>query len=507
MNQLTAHWASAPLGEIALVLQGQSPPGSTYNALGIGLPFLQGKAEFGALHPSHDKWCSAPVRTAEKGDILLSIRAPVGPTNLADQIYCIGRGLAAIRVPRSMSPRFVLHYLRWTAPTLVDHATGTTFDAIGGGVLRDHQIAIPPRGEQDRIVDAIESYLSRLDAAVASLEQARAKLKAYRASVLKAAVEGRLVPTEAELARAEKRDYEPADVLLKRILVERRRRWEEAELAKFKAAGRAPKDDKWKATYKEPAAPNTSGLPSLPEGWCWVNWSQVGFSQNGRLFPSGEYTNEGVRLLRPGNLHESGRVSWNEKNTKHLPAGWATRYSEFIINGRELVLNLTAQSLKDEFLGRICITSLGERCLLNQRIARLKPVLASERYLLWLFKSHWFRQFVASLNTGSLIQHMFTSQLADFVLPLPPLVEQENIADEVERLLTVGEVLSDGVTANGARIARLRQAVLKRAFEGKLVDPGPNDEPAEKLLARIRAERAATPTEKKSRARRVGSAR
>ncbi len=93
--------------------------------------------------------------------------------------------------------------------------------------------------------------------------------------MLKAAVEGRLVPTEAELARAEGRDYEPASVLLERILAERRRRWEEAELAKMKAKGKAPKDDRWKAKYKEPVEPDTSDLPELPEGWCWASQEQV----------------------------------------------------------------------------------------------------------------------------------------------------------------------------------------------------------------------------------------
>jgi type I restriction enzyme S subunit len=134
---------------------------------------------------------------------------------------------------------------------------------------------LPPLPEQHRIVEAIESYFTRLDDAVATLERVRRNLKRYRASVLKAAVEGRLVPTEAELARAEGRDYEPASVLLERILTERRRRWEEAELAKMKAKGKEPKDDKWKAKYVKPVAPDTSALPVLPEGWCWTTIDQL----------------------------------------------------------------------------------------------------------------------------------------------------------------------------------------------------------------------------------------
>ena len=125
---------------------------------------------------------------------------------------------------------------------------------------------MPPLPEQHRIVAAIESYFTRLDDAVATLERVQRNLKRYRASVLKAAVEGRLVPTEAELARAEGRDYEPASVLLERILAERRRRWEEAELAKLKAKGKTPKDDKWKAKYTEPVAPDTSDCRSCRRG-------------------------------------------------------------------------------------------------------------------------------------------------------------------------------------------------------------------------------------------------
>ena len=90
------------------------------------------------------------------------------------------------------------------------------------------------------------------------MERARANLKRYRACVLKAAVEGRLVPTEAELARKKGRDYEPASVLLDHILTERRRRWEDSELARMKATGNPPKDDRWKLKYKSPKAPDAS---------------------------------------------------------------------------------------------------------------------------------------------------------------------------------------------------------------------------------------------------------
>ena len=121
-------------------------------------------------------------------------------------------------------------------------------------------IPLAPLAEQHRIMAEIETQFTRLDASVAALRRAQANLKRYRASVLKDACEGRLVPTEAELARSEGRDYESADVLLERILVERRSRWESQE--------------KRRGKYKEPSAPDTSAMPELPEGWVWSSMGQ-----------------------------------------------------------------------------------------------------------------------------------------------------------------------------------------------------------------------------------------
>ena len=214
VRNLPEGWKAAALADVCLVVQGQSPPGETYNADGMGLPFLQGKAEFGETYPTAVKWCSAPTKIAQPEDVLMSIRAPVGPTNLCPAQSCIGRGLAAIRPQGDIPSKYVLYSLRATEQELRSNATGTTFEAIRGDDLRCHRIAVAPLAEQRRIVAEIETQFTRLDASVTALRRAQANLKRYRASVLKAACDGQLVPTEAELARSEGRDYEPAGVLL-----------------------------------------------------------------------------------------------------------------------------------------------------------------------------------------------------------------------------------------------------------------------------------------------------
>jgi type I restriction enzyme S subunit len=356
-------------------------------------------------------------------------------------------------------------------------SSGVNINNLRRQHIEDMPIPLAPLSEQRRIVEKIEELFAKLDTGVKSLKQTQALLKSYRRSVLKAAVEGEL---SREWREAHRDELEPASELLERILQERREKF----------TGKK---------YKEPVPPDTSELSALPNGWEWATWAQIGTSQNGRAFPSKEYSSSGVKLLRPGNLHADGLVRWTEKNTRYMPEKWATDYPSHLVGPRELVINLTAQSLADEFLGRVCFTGSGEHCLLNQRIARLTPTTVLPKYLLWMFKSHVFRRYVDSLNTGSLIQHMFTSQIAEFSLPLPPLEEQRFIVEEVERRLSVVDKLEATVETNLKQANGLRQSILKRAFSGELVPQGPDDEPASVLLERIRAERqAAKPKARKS---------
>src|SRR4029079_5488220 len=111
----------------------------------------------------------------------------------------------------------------------------------------------------------------------------------------------------------------------------------------------------------------------VPEGWRVARVDALVAIQNGRAFPSAEYQESGLRLVRPGNLHVSGRLEWSGDNTVCLPESWAKECPEFVLGSGELLMNLTAQSLKDEFLGRVCVKSDSNPALLNQRIARFIP--------------------------------------------------------------------------------------------------------------------------------------
>jgi type I restriction enzyme S subunit len=183
-------WASARLDQVADVILGQSPPGSSYNGEGVGLPFFQGKAEFGSLRPVIRKWTSDPKKVASSDDVLLSVRAPVGPTNLAPCDCSIGRGLAAIHPLGDIDPRYILWGLRATEVVLARGATGTTFGAVSGSQVRAHALPLAPLREQRRIVAAIEEALSRLDAAEESLRRGDRRLRALRAAAVEQSLDG-----------------------------------------------------------------------------------------------------------------------------------------------------------------------------------------------------------------------------------------------------------------------------------------------------------------------------
>jgi type I restriction enzyme S subunit len=371
---------------------------------------------------------------------------------------------------------------------------GALYPAVRPKDVRSHTISIAPLGEQHRIVAEIEKHFTRLDASVAALERARGNLKRYRAAVLKAACGGRLVPTEAELVRAEGREYEPADVLLERILKERRAEWEADQLAKMRAAGKEPKDDRWKIKYKDLATPDTTILPELPEGWAWASAAQLssGVDHSLTIGPFGsdlkvsDYREQGVPLVFVRNIRakvfggaDTSKVS--EDKARELRAHWVSP-------GDILVTKMGDPP------GDACLYPDGQPvAVITADCIKLRPnaELTDSQFLVHAINSHVVRPQILAITKGVAQLKVSLARFKTIVIPLPPLAEQHRIVAEVERRLSLVEEMELVVEHSVKRAERLRQAVLKRAFEGNLVPQDPNDEPASVLLERIRAERAA----------------
>ncbi|WP_152050242.1 restriction endonuclease subunit S [Tautonia marina] len=361
----------------------------------------------------------------------------------------------------------------------------TNLASINLTKLSAFPVPIPPSAEQRRIVAAIEEHFSRLDEGIAALESARARLRRYRASVLKAACEGRLVPTEAELARAEGHDYEPADRLLSRILQHRRSRWEADQLAKLHAQGKPPKDDRWKAKYAEPNPPDTSSLPELPEGWTWAAAAQIAEIQGGiQKQPKRTPKENAYPFLRVANVYRN-RLELDDVHRIEL---FGDELDKLRLQPGDLLI-VEGNGSPTE-IGRMAIWNGAiSDCVHQNHIIRARLVgdlPPSYVGCYWNSPDGSSRVMQVSSSTSGL-HTLSVTKVNALPVALPPLAEQHRIVAEVERRLSLINALDAALAAGLKRVERLRQAILKRAFSGRLVPQDPADEPASALLERIRA--------------------
>ncbi len=449
-------WRVAALQEVCDIILGQSPPGTTYNSDGRGLPFFQGKADFGELYPVPSKWCTAPKKLARRDDVLISVRAPVGPTNLCPSEACIGRGLAALRPKAGMPARYVLYALRATQGDLEARATGSTFSAVDGKTLRAHAIPLAPEGLLGRIVEEIEKQLTRLDAGVAALKCVQANLKRYRAAVLKAACEGRLVPTEAELARQEGHTYEPASALLARIAAEQEK------------AGKVAGPPRRGRPQRAGVSPVSANLPLLPKGWCWASPVELAFDREnaicagpfGTIFKARDFRPAGVpiiflRHIEPGRYLTSKPGFMDEKKWQELFRPYSVYGGELLITKLGDPPGVSAQYPRG--IGPAMVTPDVIKMEVN-------PGVAVPLYVMNYLNSEVARRLSTTLAFGTTRQRLTIPIFRTLPVALPPLAEQHRIVAEVERRLSLAHDLERVVSANLQRATRLRQSILAAAF-------------------------------------------
>jgi type I restriction enzyme S subunit len=155
-------WKWVKMGEVAEIKMGQSPESKYYNDKGIGLPFLQGNKTFGYRYPEIDMFCSNPIKIAKKGEVLISVRAPVGDINITNQDICIGRGLASINSLFNQN-EFLFYCLKYSKNDLLASETGTVFGSINKDTLNNFPILLPPLPEQKAIAEVLSSIDDKIE--------------------------------------------------------------------------------------------------------------------------------------------------------------------------------------------------------------------------------------------------------------------------------------------------------------------------------------------------------
>lgn len=362
-----------------------------------------------------------------------------------------------------------------------DFVSGTTRLKLTKSSLLKLPFILCSYNEQIRIVEKIEELLSDLDNGVAELKAAQTKLTQYRQSLLKSAVEGALTQQWRETHKPK----ETGTQLLKRIFIERRKRWEESKLEEFKEKGKKPPKD-WQKKYPEPVAPDSSELPDLPEGWVWASLSYlvevIQIGPFGSLLHKNDYIKNGVPLVNPSHI----------KNLKIIPDFNLTvgkeklkKLQNYVMKENDIVIGRRGE------MGRCAVvtsTENGWLCGTGSLFVRLLPGMNSYFYS-WVLSSKRVKDYLSEFSVGTTMQNLNQKILHLVPVPLCPSNEQFAISEllemEYERIDAQIESISSGLKQTEAQ----RKNILKSAFSGELVEQDPGDEPASVLLERIKAER------------------
>ena len=387
---------------------------------------------------------------------------------------------------------------------LEDYSRATTVPSVRKTDIEEISFDLPPLSEQRAIVAKIEQLFSDLDNGIANLKKAQKQLKIYRQAVLKKAFEGELT----RKWREEQTDLPSAEELLQQIKEEREKHYQK-QLDEWKKAVK-----EWEYNGKERKKPSRpkkpkelqplneeelNELPELPEGWCWerlglvANKIQIG--PFGSQLHKADYRKEGVPIINP--KHIRGQ---NLKPKERISKGKADSLSQYYLQENDIILGRRGE------MGRSApITSKtnGWFCGTGSLYIRLGQHFKSKLYSLILSEKRVV-DYLENQSRGTTMTNLNSQILHSLPIQLIPIAEQSKIVREIETRLSVCDKLEATITESMQKSEALRQSILKRAFEGKLLNEkeleearnAPDWEPADKLLERIKTEKEKTGNKK-----------
>jgi len=388
-------WKWVRLGDIYRITMGQSPDGESISESTYGLEFHQGKMFFGEDYlQKSNQVTDKPTKIAEPNSVLLCVRAPVGIVNITERKICIGRGLCAISTYANMDAKYVLYSLRSCKADFIKKATGTTFAAITGEVVKNQIIPLPPLAEQNRIVAKIEEllqYIARYEKAWNKLEELNKRFPTdLQKSILQLAIQGKLVEQRPEEGTAEE--------LYQQIQAEKQRLIKEGKIKKEKPLPEITEDE----------------IPfDIPKSWFWTKIESVTYTVGNRenqiqtkeILPEGDFP-----VVSQGQSLIDGYTNQREKVIHNLPLvmfGDHTRNVKYI----DFPFVIGADGTKFH-----------------------KCILVYPKFLYY-----WMIYASGQLRNRGYARHYVL--LKQQLIPLPPLAEQKRIVAKIEELMPLCEKL------------------------------------------------------------------
>lgn len=348
---------------------------------------------------------------------------------------------------------YIYYFLRLNYNYINTNSKGVGIPHVDPNIFFKVPIPLPPLNEQQRIVSKIEELFTNLDAGISALTQLKKKLKNYRQSLLKYTFEGKL--TE-EWRKTHEAELEPASVLLEKIKEEQKKNGKEK-----------------KRIYRDNSI-DDSKLYELPEGWVLVRIGEISKINMGQSPPGDSYNKKGIGIPLINGPVEFGPSPFS-KTTK---SKFTTNPKKLCKKGDLLIC------VRGSTTGRMNIAGF-DACI-GRGVASIRSFY-NQSYLIYYI--HSIEKLIFNLGTGSTFPNVTIGILNNLPIPLPPLLEQQQIVEILERQLSIIDELEKIIKINVKKAERLRQSILKNAFKGSLVPQDPTDEPAHLLLERIKAQK------------------
>lgn len=486
-NILPTGWIDAKVGDVIKVRNGCAFKSTDYCDAGIPV-VRQAELKGRTVDLSAAKYLPESfvddfeAFIVKKGDLLIGMSGSLGKVARyeSETIALQNQRTGLLVLTSAINERFAGMIMRRLETAIIQKGKGIAVQNVSSKEIENEGFSLPPLAEQIRIASRFDELESDLDAGVAALKRAKANLKRYRASVLKAAVEGKLT----EEWRAKHPAKEPASALLVRILKERRQKWEADQLAKFAAAEKEPPKN-WRDKYVEPSPPDTKGLPELPEGWCWTSLDSLCsvIADIDHNMPKSDQT--GVKFLSAKDLLDDGTLNFTN-NIKLISEADYVRLSRKVKPQRNDII----YSRIGARLGKSRLVETDERFLVSYSCCTIRPIVIVPKFLARYLDCEFVLRRAISDAQSIGVPDLGLEKIKAFAVPLCSIKEQNEIVAEMEQKLSVISVAEKEIAQSLLRASRLRQSILKQAFDGKLVPQDPKDEPASVLLERLRASRS-----------------